>query len=160
MLNCTNIELLSAFKSLLNEESLGSQRELSAAMSQRGFVNMSQTTISRLLTKCGAIKMKNKCNESVYRLPGVHLVPNKKQTINSVVLNVQHNNAQIVVKTIAGGGSLISKIIESMPITIGIIGCIASRDTILVIPSDINNIDNTAQMIIDHLNISTDYSET
>ncbi|MFT5813742.1 MAG: transcriptional regulator of arginine metabolism [Psychroserpens sp.] len=158
MHNSTNTKLLSSFKSLLKEESLGSQRELSMAMSKRGFANVSQTKISRLLTKCGAIKRRNKCNEPVYKLPGIHLVPNKKQTINSVVLNVQHNNIQIVVKTIVGGGSLISKIIESMPITIGIIGCIASSDTILVIPSNINNIDRTAQMIIAHLNV--DYSET
>ena len=153
----TNSKLLHAFRSLLEEESLGSQKELSTAMSELGFANMSQTKISRLLVKLGAFKIRNTNDGLVYKLPGTHLIPNKTQTINSVVLNVQHNNAQIVVKTIAGGGSLISKIIDDMSISIGVLGCIASSDTILVIPSNINNIDSTTEKIIENLKSNINY---
>ena len=155
----TKGDLLVVFKSLLEEESLGSQRELSTEMSNRGFANISQTKTSRLLTKLGAIKRRNKCNKLVYKLPGIYLVPNKKQKIHSIILNVQHNNVQIVVKTIAGGGNLISKMIESMPNNMGIIGCIASNDTIFVIPNNIKNINRTTQMLINNLQFNIDYSE-
>jgi transcriptional regulator of arginine metabolism len=151
-------KLLYAFKALLAEESLGSQKEISTAMSERGFANISQTKVSHLLITLGAFKVRNTHNKPVYKLPGIHLIPNKKQTINSVVLNIQHNKAQILVKTIAGGGTLISKIIENMPISIGVLGCIASNDSILVIPSNINNIDNTTQRIIAQLKMNWDYS--
>lgn len=147
-------KLLSAFKSILKEESFGSQVALATAMSTRGFGNISQTKISRLLLKLGAIKVRNASDDAVYRLPSSCLIPNKKQTINSVVLDIQHNRIQIVVKTIAGGGRIISKIIESMPSTTGILGCIASNDTVLVIPCDINKIDDTIKKIIDYLKVS------
>jgi transcriptional regulator of arginine metabolism len=164
MISCTEtksktkikIKLLNTFKSLLEEETLGSQGELSIAMSERGFANISQTKISRLLIKFGAIKIRNIRGQSIYKLPTAHLAPNRKQTINSVVLNVQHNNVQIVVKTIVGGGSLISKIIESMPITIGILGCVASKDTVMVIPSNIMDIAKTTQKIISHFKVKID----
>jgi len=154
----TKSKLLDTFKSLLEEESVGSQGELAVEMSKRGFDNLSQSSISRLLIKLGAIKIKNTYDRIVYKLPEAHLIPNKKQSINSVVLNVQHNGVQIVVKTIVGGGSIISKIIESMSNRMEILGCIASNDTVLVIPSHVNNIEHTTQQIITHFKMNTDYA--
>lgn len=153
----TKNNLLNTLRSLLEKESLGSQGELSMELSKRGFANLSQSSISRLLIKLGAIKIKNTHNQTVYKFPGAHLVPNKKQTINSVVLSVQHNSVQIIVKTIVGGGCIISKIIESMPITLGILGCVASNDTVLVIPSNINDIASITQKIIAHFKVDIDH---
>jgi arginine repressor len=44
-----------------------------------------------------------------------------------------------VIKTIVGGASIISSIIEERSDVFGILGCIPSESTVLVIPQNIEN---------------------
>ncbi len=147
-----NPALITTFKSLLNEQRFGSQIELVAALSSHGF-NITQTRVSRLLIKLGAIKIRNHRNNFIYKLPGEQNVPRVKQAIDSVVLDIKHNNAQIIIKTVVGGGRLITKIIETMDETSGVLACIGSDNTILVIPTDVREVEQIHCNIIKYLNI-------
>jgi transcriptional regulator of arginine metabolism len=134
-------ELILAFKSLLKDQCYGSQSQLADALAKQGFKNMSQAKISRLLSKLGAVKMRNANEEVVYILPDELAVPKSKQSIQSVVVSVKHNNMQIILKTGIGGAPLISRMLDSLGEPAGILGTLAGDDTIFIAPVDINRID-------------------
>ncbi|GHE99470.1 arginine repressor [Thalassotalea profundi] len=134
-------ELVTAFKALLNEQCYGSQGQLADALAEQGFTNMSQAKISRLLSKLGAVKMRNTSSDVVYILPDELAIPRSKQAIESVVMSVKHNNVQIIVKTGIGGAPLISRMLDSLGESVGILGTLAGDDTIFIAPSDVHRID-------------------
>jgi transcriptional regulator of arginine metabolism len=140
-------ELQVAFKALLNEQCYGSQGQLADALAEQGFKNMSQAKISRLLSKLGAVKMRNADNQVVYILPDELAIPKSKQAIESVVMSVKHNGMQIIVKTGIGGAPLISRMLDSLGESVGILGTLAGDDTIFIAPIDINKIDEITQDI-------------
>jgi transcriptional regulator of arginine metabolism len=154
MINTSEPELLDAVKSLLNDQRFGSQLQLTRALSLRGFDNVTQTRISRLLKKVGAIKFRNNNNDAVYRLPLKQHIPRAKQSIDSVILEIKHNHMQIIIKTVIGAATLISKIVEDMGEQLGVLACMASDNTILVIPCDVSNIEETTNNLINYLDIN------
>jgi transcriptional regulator of arginine metabolism len=140
-------KLIRVFKRLLKEQCYGSQGQLAGALALQGFDNMSQAKISRLLSKLGAVKTRNANNEMIYILPDELAVPKSKQSIESVVLSVKHNNMQIILKTGIGGAPLISRMLDSMGESAGILGTLAGDDTIFIAPDNVDNIDDIAQSI-------------
>jgi len=134
-------ELILAFKSLLKDQCYGSQSQLAEALGKQGFTNMSQAKISRLLSKLGAVKMRNVNEQVVYILPDELAVPKSKQSIQSVVVSVKHNNMQIILKTGIGGAPLISRMLDSLGEPAGILGTLAGDDTIFIAPIDVNRIE-------------------
>jgi len=147
-------ELQIAFKALLHEQCYGSQSQLADALDEQGFKNMSQAKISRLLSKLGAVKMRNANNQVVYILPDELAIPKSRQAIQSVVVSVKHNNTQIIVKTGIGGAPLISRMLDSMGESAGILGTLAGDDTIFIAPVDVNNISTITEDIKSLLDVS------
>jgi len=160
MMNISESDLLDTVKSLLNDQRCGSQLQLAQALSLRGFENVTQTRISRLLKKVGAIKFRNNNNDSVYRLPAKQHIPLVEESIDSVILGIKHNNMQIIIKTIIGAATLISKIVEDMGESYGILACMASDNTILIIPSDVSDIEQTTNNLINYLDMNAHTSFT
>jgi len=146
-------DLIIAFKGLLKEQFYGSQGQLADALSKQGFTNMSQAKISRLLSKLGAVKTRNTSNQMIYILPDELSVPKSKQAIESVVLSVKHNGMQIILKTGIGGAPLISRMLDSMGESLGVLGTLAGDDTIFIAPADANKIDEICQSIRDLLGV-------
>lgn len=140
-------KLIQAFKNLLKEQCYASQGELAEALAEQGFLNMSQAKISRLLSKLGAVKTRNANNDMIYILPDELAVPKSKHSIESVVLSVRHNNMQIILKTGIGGAPLISRMLDSMGESGGILGTLAGDDTIFIAPVDADRIDEITESI-------------
>jgi len=149
-------KLIQAFKKLLKEQCYGSQGQLADALAEQGFDNMSQAKISRLLSKLGAVKMRNTNSQIVYILPDELTVPKSKQPIESVILGVKHNGMQIILKTGIGGAPLISRMLDSLGEPVGILGTLAGDDTIFIAPTDIDRIDEITQSIRELLGIKKD----
>jgi len=147
-----NSPLITTFKLLLNEQRFGSQIEFVTALSLHGFT-ITQSRVSRLLIKMGAVKIRDNNNHFIYKLPDENNVPRITQAIDSVVLEIKHNNAQVIIKTIVGGGRLITKIIETMDEASGVLACIGSENTILVIPTDATEVKSVYNNVIKYLNI-------
>ncbi|WP_426358603.1 transcriptional regulator ArgR [Pseudocolwellia sp. HL-MZ19] len=144
--------LIQIFKGLLKDQRYGSQSQLAEALAQHGYENMSQAKISRLLSKLGAVKMRNASSQVVYILPDELAVPRTKQAIQSVVISVKHNGMQIIVKTGIGGAPLISRMLDSMGESAGILGTLAGDDTIFIAPANVDNIEqitNDIKQILD-----------
>ena len=105
-------KLLSALKVIIKGQSISTQIELAYELSSRGYKNISQTRISRMLKKLGATRVRDTHNNFIYVLPDESVLPKNKQTINTMVLSVDNNGMLVVVKTILGGAIVISRVLE------------------------------------------------
>ncbi len=148
-----NSTIISTLKSLINERQLSSQKEIINLLTHKGFNRINQAKVSRLLTKIGANKVRDSTNKPIYQLPFVHDIPKLKQSINDVVIKIQHNGTHIVIHTTNGGAGLITKYLEPLKISDDILGCIASDNTILVIPAQTARTELVMNLLKRQLNI-------
>lgn len=148
MANSPNQDLLtSAFITLLKKEKFSSQSDIVDALKEQGFKNISQSKISRMLTKVGAVRTRNIAQEMVYCLPVEQGVPTTKSPLKQLVIGVEHNSVMIVIHTSPGAAQLIARILDSLTKTDGILGTIAGDDTIFIAPTDITKIDVIMQKV-------------
>lgn len=145
--------LLSVFKTLIKQGKYRSQEELAYALAQQGFENVSQSKVSRMLAKLGAVKSRNAQNEIYYSLPDALIIPKTKHAIETIALDLKHNGNQIVLKTGTGGAPLMARVLDTLDESAGVMGTIAGDDTVLIIPSDLSRIEEIAQAIIEMLDI-------
>lgn len=131
----TQESLHEAFKSLLREEKFSSQSEIVNALQEMGFEHINQSKVSRMLTKFGAVRTRNTKMETVYQLPAEFSVPTTSSPLRNLVLDIDHNQSLIVIKTSPGAAQLIARLLDSVGKSEGILGTIAGDDTIFVTPT-------------------------
>lgn len=127
--------LTDAFKALLKEEKFGSQSEIVTALQEMGFEHINQSKVSRMLSKFGAVRTRNPKMEMVYQLPAELSVPTTSSPLKNLVVDVDHNQMVIVVKTSPGAAQLIARLLDSIGKSGGILGTIAGDDTIFITPT-------------------------
>lgn len=148
-------DLITVFKIMLKEKEYESQDELAFELSLRGFENISQTKVSRMLAKVGAIRSRNTQNKVIYKLSDELDISRIKYAIDTIALSVKNNQTQIILKTGAGGGPLIAHVLDSLESSFGILGTISGGDTVLIVPSDTNRINDITEKISALFRIST-----
>ena len=121
-------------KHLILHKEIRSQFELSYELGLMGFADISQSRISRMLTRLGAVRMRNSNHQPVYRLPSDVGMPGLKQSIESVVLACDKNEALIIIKTQAGGAKIVARVLDHLHTSLGISGTVASDDTLFIMP--------------------------
>ena len=134
-------QLINAFKDMLKDELYGSQVEIVDALKAQGFDNVSQSKVSRMLTKYGAVRTRNARQEMVYCLPPELGMPTAKSPLNNLVLDIAHNGVMIVIRTSPAAAQLIARLLDSIGRAEGVLGTIAGDDTIFITPTDVNNIE-------------------
>lgn len=127
--------LIEAFKALLKQERFSSQIEIVQALQDLGFKNTNQSKVSRMLTKFGAMRIRNAKMQTVYCLPTDICVPTTTSTLKNLVLDIDYNNAMVVVHTTPGAAPLIARLLDSIGKPEGILGTIAGDDTIFTTPT-------------------------
>ncbi len=135
--------LITAFKELLKQEQFGAQTDIVNALKQQGFDNISQSKVSRLLSKFGAVRTRNARLDMVYCLPAEMGVPTAKSPLRQLVLDIEHNNMMIIIRTSPGAAQLIARLLDSLGKSDGVLGTIAGDDTIFIAPTDVTQIENT-----------------
>ncbi len=128
-------ELIKAFKALLKQEKFSSQGEIVQALQEEGFDNINQSKVSRMLTKFGAVRTRNAKMEMVYCLPAELGVPTTTSPLKNLVLDIDYNDALIVIRTSPGAAQLIARLLDSLGKAEGILGTIAGDDTIFITPA-------------------------
>jgi transcriptional regulator of arginine metabolism len=128
-------ELVKAFKALLKEEKFSSQGEIVQALQEEGFENINQSKVSRMLTKFGAVRTRNAKMEMVYCLPAELGVPTTSSPLKNLVLDIDYNDAVVVIHTSPGAAQLIARLLDSLGKAEGILGSIAGDDTIFTTPA-------------------------
>src|SRR5690554_4487905 len=135
--------LLDAFKALLNEERYGSQTDIVEALKAKGFSNVSQSKVSRMLSKYGAVRTRNARQEMVYCLPAELGIPSTRAPLTQLVLDIQHNDVMVIIRTTPGAAQLIARLLDSVGKQEGVLGTIAGDDTIFIAPLKVSDIDFT-----------------
>jgi len=135
--------LIQAFKDLLKQEQFGSQGEIVDALKAQGFDNISQSKISRMLSKFGAVRTRNARQDMVYCLPAELGVPTAKSPLRQLVLDIEHNEMMIIIRTSPGAAQLIARLLDSLSKSDGVLGTIAGDDTIFIAPTHVGEIKQT-----------------
>jgi len=135
--------LIQAFKELLKQEQFGSQGDIVEALKSQGFDNISHSKVSRMLSKYGAVRIRNARQEMVYCLPAELGVPTAKSPLRQLVLDIEHNDVMIIIRTSPGAAQLIARLLDSLSKSDGVLGTIAGDDTIFIAPTDVDQIKQT-----------------
>ncbi len=135
--------LVQAFKDLLKQEQFGSQGDIVEALKSQGFDNISQSKVSRMLSKFGAVRTRNARQDMVYCLPAELGVPTAKSPLKQLVLDIEHNEVMIIIRTSPGAAQLIARLLDSLSKTDGVLGTIAGDDTIFIAPTDVSKVKET-----------------
>ena len=128
-------QLTKAFKELLNQERFASQSEIVDALKNQGFQTINQSKVSRMLSKFGAVRARNTKMEMVYCLPAELGVPTTSSPLKNLVLDIDYNDAVVVIHTSPGAAQLIARLLDSLGKAEGILGSIAGDDTIFTTPA-------------------------
>ena len=147
MANQKQEELIRAFKDILKAESYGSQGEIVEGLKNQGFNNISQSKISRMLSKFGAVRTRNARQEMVYCLPAELGIPSTRAPLSQLVLDIQHNDVMVIIRTSPGAAQLIARLLDSVGKKEGVLGTIAGDDTIFIAPVKVSDIDFTLQKV-------------
>lgn len=139
--------LTQAFKELLKQEQLSSQGEIVEALKAEGFDNISQSKVSRMLSKFGAVRTRNARQDMVYCLPAEFGVPTANSPLAQLVVDIEHNNVMIIIRTSPGAAQLIARLLDSLSKSDGVLGTIAGDDTIFIAPTDVKEIPQTIKRL-------------
>ncbi len=134
--------LVRAFRQLLKEELCGSQSQIVSQLQSEGFDNISQSKVSRMLSRHGAVRARNALNELVYCLPPELGKMDSGIAVKDLVEEIEHNGALIVIKTSPGAAQMIARLLDSIGVKGGILGCVAGDDTIFVAPARTSDIED------------------
>ena len=110
-------QLTKAFKELLHQGRFASQSEIVDALKNQGFQSINQSKVSRMLSKFGAVRARNTKMEMVYCLPSELSVPATSSPLKNLVLDIDHNDFVIVIKTSPGAAQLIARLLDSILVT-------------------------------------------
>jgi transcriptional regulator of arginine metabolism len=143
---------LSVLRHLLEEGQISTQEELVAELRAQKFI-VTQSTISRDLSRLNAIKTRDASGNTVYRLPSDVDTPTIVSTsgLKGLLLSVRHNGSLIVIRTPPGSASLVARQLDQTRPD-GVLGTIAGDDTIFVAPSSAKPISETIQEILSEFN--------
>ena len=144
-----NAGIVKAFKEILKAESYGSQGEIVDGLKHQGFSNISQSKISRMLSKFGAVRTRNARGDMVYCLPPELGMPTAKSPLKQLVLDIVHNNVMVIIRTSPGAAQLIARLLDSLSKKDGVLGTIAGDDTIFIAPADVTKIEDLRQRVED-----------
>ncbi|MCC5878552.1 MAG: transcriptional regulator ArgR [Idiomarina sp.] len=140
-------QLTEQFKALLKEERYGSQTTIVDELKAQGFTNISQSKVSRMLSKYGAVRTRNAKQEMVYCLPAELSVPSARSPVRQLVLEIEHNDVMVIIRTSPGAAQLIARLLDSVGRKEGVLGTIAGDDTIFIAPVKVSQIDFTLQKV-------------
>lgn len=130
-----DVELIKTFKVLLCEKQFKNQGEMAKALKEKGFHDVSQSKISRILNNIGAVRTRNARKEAVYCVPSEIGVPSIGSPLSSLVVDVDYNDSMVVIKTTPGAAQIVARLLDSLGKADGILGCVGGDDTIFVTPT-------------------------
>ncbi|MDP2302086.1 MAG: arginine repressor [Ignavibacteria bacterium] len=136
-------------KEILHDYVITGQDQLSLRLKEEGY-NVTQATLSRDFADIGVIRIVNG-NGFRYILDPEETGKQIAKLIGLEILNVDHNESIIVVRTIAGRAQGVAHFIDRLNRK-EIIGTVGGDDTVLVMPDSQKNIPVIVNMIKKKMN--------
>lgn len=131
---------LALCRKLIMTGQFSSQEEIRQEMKKAGYKRISQSSVSRLFTILGVIKIRNARGLQVYslhhRADAENISAELSKPLIASIVSVEHNSKFVLIHTTKGCGRVIASFIESccLPEVLGVIAVsnvvwITSRDT-------------------------------
>lgn len=139
-------KLTDVCKRLLQQQSFTTQNKLRQALVELGYEGISQSTVSRLLTHLGVVKVQNACGKKAYCLTSENSPVRVDSSISSQIEMITNNQSLVVVKTHPGSAQLIARLIDIDPHA-DILATIGGNDTILVVPKHVKDVDRCERVV-------------
>lgn len=146
MLTADDKTLTAACKNLLQQQSFSTQNDLRLRLIELGYEGISQSTISRLLSQLGVVKVQNACGKKVYCMTVENAPVRVESSISSQIELITHNQLLVVIKTHPGSAQLVARLIDIDPHG-EILGTVGGNDTVIVAPRDVNNIEACEKVV-------------
>jgi len=131
-----------AILELLKGEIVTDQNHLVELLKTRYGIDTNQAVVSRDLHKLGVIK-KQVNGVLSYELPVVDTV---SEILRLAIVNIDHNEAMIVVSTQAGLADFVGDSIDQLS-GLDLLGCLAGENVVFVAPRSINQIEKTCELL-------------
>lgn len=148
----TDENITAACKRLLQQQSFQTQDDIRTSLIKMGYDDVSQSTVSRLLTRLGVAKVPNAYGKKVYCLT----IENEGIEVNSAISSqiefITHNQLVVVVRTHPGSAQLVARIIDMQPHS-EILGTVGGNDTVMIAPRDITKIDECEKIVRTRLGV-------
>jgi len=144
--------ITAACRRLLQQRSFTTQDDLRQALMAMGFIDVSQSTVSRILTRLGVAKVPNAYGKKVYCLTIENEGVQVDSAISSQIEFITHNQLMVVVRTHPGCAQLVARIIDMQPHQ-EILGTVGGNDTVMVAPKDINRINQCEDIVRERLGV-------
>lgn len=138
---------------LLQQQSFSTQESLRNELINLGYEDISQSTVSRVLTRLNVVKVPNAYGKKVYCLSMENEGIKVDSAISSQVEFVTHNQLVVVVRTHPGSAQLVARIIDIQPHE-EILGTVGGNDTVMIAPKDINRISECEAIVRKRLGMS------
>ena len=151
-----SVHMLQFLQTFLSTEQASTHEEVAAALESQGF-HVSQSKVSRLLHKLGAVKVVTSNGKSIYRLPHEHGLVHEfsevstKSVLTSFMLQVIANETMIVVRTVPGGASFVARALDQDQKQLHILGTIAGDDTVFIVPAKLSEMPSVFQRVKEKL---------
>lgn len=144
--------IAAACKRLLQQQSFTTQDDIRQRLIDLGYDDVSQSTVSRLLSRLGVAKIPNAYGKKVYCLTVESEPVQVGSSIASQIEFITHNQLVVVVKTHPGSAQLVARLIDVQPHA-EILGTVGGNDTVMVAPKDISRITQCEQVVKARLGI-------
>lgn len=144
--------IMTACKRLLQQQSFTTQDDIRHRLIALGYDDVSQSTVSRLLSRLGVAKVPNAYGKKVYCLTVENEPVQVSSSIASQIEFITHNQLVVVVKTHPGGAQLVARLIDIQPHD-EILGTVGGNDTVMVAPKDISRIEECEKVVKARLGI-------
>ncbi len=138
--------IATACKRLLQQQSFVTQDDIRQKLIELNFKDVSQSTVSRLLSRLGVAKVPNAYGKKVYCLTVEKEQVQVGSSIASQIEFITHNQLVVVVKTHPGSAQLIARLIDIQPHA-DILGTVGGTDTVMIAPRDINRIEECEKVV-------------
>ena len=124
---------------LIAEKNIETQEDLAAELTEAGF-SVTQATISRDIKELGLVKINERGKQRYIKENGgnKHYSSNMANIYRNAVLSITSAQNLVVIKTVPGGASTVGMNIDRMD-DLGILGCVAGDDTLLVVAATVES---------------------
>ncbi|HBM7351474.1 arginine repressor [Klebsiella oxytoca] len=134
---------LTLCRKLIMTGQYSSQEEIRSELKKAGYKRISQSSVSRMLTMLGVIKIRNARGVQVYslhrRTDADSVSSELSKPLIATVVSVEHNNKFILVHTTKGYGRVIANFIESCCLP-EVLGVIAVSNVVWIAPRNTDDI--------------------
>jgi len=126
--------LVNACRILIENKEIKSQVQLKNLLIDKGFVHVSQSLVSRLLSDLGVIKTTNSKGQKIYKFSSSESILLIGKSLEFHIKSISHNQSCIIIQTEDGCANAIGQIIKINFKEI-ILGCISGFDSLMIIPA-------------------------